>query len=249
MILSNLDADTNTGVYLCQMAHFKYRPMPPLTKELNERFWKKVQQAGEDECWFWAAAYGRGGYGQFTISGKHLKRDTPYGAHRVAYFLHYGVDPKDLFVCHKCDNPKCCNPKHLFLGTNQENTQDRQRKGRFACGEKCSTGRTDIFSKTEVQEILNRYWGGETSTSISADYEVSQQTISDIIRGRSYKYVTREKPHQPKWMRLGKLTPEQIISMRQRYEKGEGITALAREFQITHAAAGRIVRKETYRNI
>lgn len=223
--------------------------MPPLTKELADRFWKKVEQREDDDCWPWAAAYGRGGYGQFTISGKHLKRDTPYGAHRVAYFLHYNIDPKDLFVCHNCDNPKCCNPKHLFLGTTQENTQDRQRKGRSASGEKSSSGRKNIFSKIDVQKILNRYWAGETSKSIGKDYGVSQQTISGIVSGRSYKYVTREKPHQPKWMRLGKLTAEQIISIRQRHENGESVTALAREFQITHSAAGRIIRKETYRNI
>ena len=88
------------------------------------RFWPRVQKA--DGCWPWIASIGTDGYGKFWVRGRTTH------AHRVAWELTHGQIPDDdpRLVCHHCDNPPCCNPAHLFLGTHSENAQDMVRKGR-----------------------------------------------------------------------------------------------------------------------
>lgn len=93
---------------------------------LIERFWDKVDQsAGRTACWPWMAYVTPGGYGEFgTSHGKHV------AAHRFAWEVTYGPIPAGLFVCHACDNPRCCNPRHLFVGSAGANAADRNAKGR-----------------------------------------------------------------------------------------------------------------------
>lgn len=95
-----------------------------------DRFWSKVDRRGDDECWPWLASVRRKdeGYGAFYLNGRHQP------ASRVAYMLTYGDIPPGVVVCHRCDNPPCCNPAHLFLGTPQDNDADRVAKGRQARG-------------------------------------------------------------------------------------------------------------------
>jgi hypothetical protein len=93
--------------------------------EPEERFWPKVAKPEHpDACWPWIGDMGTDGYGKFWIDG------TSKHASRVAWELTSGPVPKGLFVCHRCDNPRCCNPAHLWLGTAQDNTADMFRKKR-----------------------------------------------------------------------------------------------------------------------
>lgn len=98
----------------------------PKPKPLADRFWAKVQKAGPDDCWPWLASRMPKGYGKLGIAST-----TPKLAHRVSWELHYGPIPEGLFVCHRCDNPPCVNPAHLFLGTCTDNLRDMVAKGRF----------------------------------------------------------------------------------------------------------------------
>ena len=87
-------------------------------------FWNKVNKNTPNGCWEWIASTNGRGYDRFRFQGK------AHQAHRVSYQLNHGVDPKELYVCHTCDNKSCVNPEHLFLGTQFDNMQDKIIKGR-----------------------------------------------------------------------------------------------------------------------
>ncbi len=103
--------------------------LPDFTEADKHRFWSKVGfTANPDTCWNWNGSKRRKGYGRFSFTKD--KRDVSLIATRVSYFLSNNEQPLDKCVLHKCDNPHCVNPKHLFLGTNKDNTIDMMNKGR-----------------------------------------------------------------------------------------------------------------------
>lgn len=93
---------------------------------LEERLWAKINKRGPDECWLWMASLNAYGYGQIQAEDK----SRPLRASRVVYETVHGSIPKGMHVLHHCDNPACCNPKHLWLGTHQDNMDDMNAKGR-----------------------------------------------------------------------------------------------------------------------
>jgi hypothetical protein len=99
-------------------------PREHFTDKFYRRFQKHVVQS--DGCWGWVGATYPGGYGMININGIN------YRAHRVAWTIKFGDIPDQMCVCHHCDNPKCVRPSHLWLGTQQENQEDKLRKGRQA---------------------------------------------------------------------------------------------------------------------
>ncbi len=99
--------------------------------EIADRFWSKVKKGRGKACWEWTASRVKFGYGQLACKGLSAQ---PLLAHRVSWELAYGPIPPGKHVLHRCDNPPCVRPDHLFLGDQRVNTEDRDRKGRVASG-------------------------------------------------------------------------------------------------------------------
>jgi hypothetical protein len=148
---------------------------------MEVRFWPKVRQGAPDECWEWQAGRQKTGYGWFA---------TPVGARtsqRVAAYLSGILDRIDspLHVLHKCDNPPCCNPAHLFTGTNQDNITDRVAKGRSKGTSQCGeTNGSSKLSNLEIKQIRGLYSFAQFSQSqLARRFNIQQSQVSRIVTG------------------------------------------------------------------
>ncbi len=151
-----------------------------------ERFWSKVDKS--DDCWNWTAGKAHNGYGLFKVRSKTIR------AHRFSWELANGKIPKGLQINHKCDNPACVNPDHLYAGTQKQNRQDAVKRGRTATGksngmythpENRRTGEFNGNSKLtnmEMDNIRRLYKAGNVSMqNLGDEYGVSKQAIWHIV--------------------------------------------------------------------
>lgn len=153
-----------------------------------ERFWSKVKFSDIDECWEWNAATYKGcRYGAFLYARSNGKRNSGH-AHRFMFISLFGDLPTHIHVLHKCDNPICCNPNHLFSGTNLDNILDRVAKGRSSkwirpFGSKHHGAK---LTESKVIEIYKKLKSGMRTIDLSKEYHVSEPTIQDIKHGRTW---------------------------------------------------------------
>lgn len=157
-----------------------------LTERQKDNFWVKVKRLSEDECWEWTGGKLRFGYGRFRIgNSSHI------AAHRISWFLTNGKIPENMLVCHKCDNPGCVNPNHLFIGTQKDNMQDCAVKGRTydRIGSKNSNAKLKESDIPIIRERLNK---GEAQASIAKRYKVGQMQISYIKNRINWAHVPQE---------------------------------------------------------
>lgn len=145
-------------------------------KDATPRLWAKV--AKSDGCWLWTASKNSKGYGQFKYKGKMT------GSHRVAWILTNGEIPEGLCVLHKCDTPACCNPRHLFLGTQCDNMQDMYDKKR-----KNNEGVRNGRSKLTENMVLAIRQDPRPRNIVGLEYGMSPNQISAIVLKRCWTHV------------------------------------------------------------
>lgn len=147
----------------------------------EQRFWAKVDKsAGPDVCWPWnGARVPAGGYGRFLA-------DRLIAAHRYCWILHFGpIESSEIDVMHICDNPPCCNPKHLRAVTTRENMEDAYRKRRHAFGERCPRRK---LSEAQAKYIISQR-GKRTAKDLASEFGVTATHVSQIWCGRMWKHL------------------------------------------------------------
>lgn len=158
-----------------------------MTEQQKRAFWDKVNiRQDAKQCWEWTGAKKPKGYGNVRIN----KRYTT--AHRVAWELANNMDiPEGMLVMHLCDNPQCCNPAHLVLGTLKNNTADMLLKGRvnrvpIAVGERHGNAK---MKNADIQTIMNMLARGDSQSTIAKRFNVVQTTISKIKLKKSWRHI------------------------------------------------------------
>ncbi len=154
-------------------------------RTVEERFWDKVAIAGPEDCWPWTASLKSSGYGQFKVRADR----PPQSASRVAWMLFYGE--AGLFhVLHHCDNPPCCNPRHLFLGTAADNADDMVSKGRQITPDRPSIKAIREaqrrLSDADIEEARRSVRQGESRRSVARRLGVHPTTIIRLINEKHW---------------------------------------------------------------
>lgn len=180
------------------------------TQRVIDRFWANVEKS--NECWEWSGGiYGSNGYGRMWDGERAV------GAHRVSYTIHHGPIAGGLFVLHHCDNPRCVRPEHLYTGTNQDNINDRSRRGRGCVGDAhwsrkdperarasalraskaaqergVGRGTHNVrarLDEAKVRKIRELYADGFSQGAIAAHIGVAQNTISAVLLRKTWAHV------------------------------------------------------------
>jgi hypothetical protein len=184
-----------------------------MKKSVMDRFLSKIVKT--DSCWIWAAGVkeSKHPYGIMTVCGKKIK------AHRLSWLLHFGEIPEGLHVLHKCDNPRCVNPEHLFTGTHGENMKDMAVKGR---------------AKSPHGEDWHSIHDGKFNPR-SGENHPFRKNPSLCARGSSSG--------------ASKLMEPQVLEIRAKHENGGKVCRLGREYGISHSAIIAIVTRQTWTHI
>lgn len=201
------------------------------------RFWQKVDIKNKNECWNWLYCKDRDGYGNFTYHGK------AYWAHRIAYVIKNGEYDRDLFVCHSCDNPSCCNPDHLFLGTNADNNADRHNKNRDAVGSKVGTSK---LTEKEVEEILGLYFRKEMlSKDIAKKFSIHKSTVLRIVSGETWRHVDENRKPFDNGRKLNK---EDAKKIRELFSSGISQKDISKIYGVARCTISNIIRNYRWKS-
>lgn len=204
-------------------AKIDFRSQSHREKSPTERFWLYVEKPRNPKhCWKWIGTKDSKGYSVITIKGKVVK------GHRFSFFIHNGYWPNS--ACHRCDNPPCCNPKHLFNGNHADNMLDAARKGRFPKGK--------------------NHWTRK-NPELMGDFKSQSAWMKNRWRNHRNEMLAEGLKHR----RFGtdnnkaKLTTEKVIQIRLERSRGRTNKSIGLEFGVTESTISRIVRREIWNHV
>jgi hypothetical protein len=156
-----------------------------LKTSIEARFWAKVDKRTAGGCWEWNGSRKARGYGQINAGGRG---GAMLKAHRVSWAIHFGSIPDGLHVLHRCDNPPCVNPDHLFLGTNKDNASDCKSKGRKAslAGEQNGRAKLNCGAVLAIRALASE---GVSRDEIKDRFAISRTTVREIIERKKWSHV------------------------------------------------------------
>lgn len=235
------------------------KPLP-----LSERFWRHVDKRSPDECWGWRGYKLKTGYGLFNLDVSRANKNKSTTASRVAWQLTYGEIPQGKDICHRCDNPPCVNPAHLWIGTPKENTldmimKDRHRPG-WVPGEK--NGQS-ILTESDVLKIREHYSNDAYSRSeLASIFGVSQSAIKKVCYGYTWKHLkatVSDMARRERRVTTGhigeknpacKISTNTVIEIRKLYAEGKySQDQIGSFYGLKQTHVSRIVRGESWKHI
>lgn len=240
-------------VYNDHIMALNYKPLSliTITKRLLYRLNLHTKKSAPDSCWEWQGGKSGSGYGQISIDGKL------WMVHRIIYYLHYGYDPDQLMVCHKCDNPPCCNPFHLFLGDAGVNIRDCIAKKRFrhrsVTRPECNPhGEGHGLSKLTDELVIyarKRYAvGGVSQSQLAKELGVGQGAVAFMIEGKTWRHLPRipypkrtGKGKSGEASPMAKLSTKDVNTIRSMYKAGTMPKAIAPLFMVSASHVSDIV--------
>jgi hypothetical protein len=168
--------------------------IPALSPSRQDRFDASFKKASDTECWEWIAGKRPAGYGKFWIDGNF------FGAHRVAFFINFGTIPDGFSVCHRCDNPACVNPQHLFAAPHEENMADMANKGRaiapnknlkIDCPDRIIKGEHHKSSKLSHQDVLKirELRGKLKQKQIAEQFQIGIPQVCRIQKRQQWAHI------------------------------------------------------------
>lgn len=231
-----------------------------LTENEIARFWRKVDRRGEDDCWNWTAGLDKkDGYGVFDLHrlGRSMR------AHRVSFLLDRGFLPHAAFICHKCGNRTCVNPRHLYAGNAQTNAADTIAHGRTTKGinpqmidpDCVPKGEDHLWSKLKVEDvrkIRKLCIRGVSLWKIAKMFNVTHGAILHIVNGRNWKSVKDSWWTPEKYFKAAPvrgLSDAQVLEIRRLYRLGTARTEMMKQFHIGQTAMRSVVLGLTYKHV
>ncbi len=159
---------------------------PSKFENLEQKFESKFEKGNVSRCWIWNGSLDKDGYGTLFQYLRDSRKHKKYLAHRLSYKFNFNEIPPGMMVCHKCDNPACVNPYHLFLGTAQDNANDMIQKRRSMFG---SANNKAKLTESQVIEIRARLKSGERNVDLACEYNLDRTSIERIKNNKSWKHV------------------------------------------------------------